>query len=467
MQYDLAVVGGGPGGYVAAIRAAQLGARVALIEERELGGTCLNRGCVPTKTLLASAAKWRELQNCQEFGLSVAGASFDFSAVMARKEKVVKQLRDGIAGLLKSYSVEVLPGQASLTADRKIRINAPGEEKTIQAGKVILATGSRPARLPISGMDLPGVLDSDQLLALDKLPASVVIVGGGVVGLEMAVILQSFGCQVTVVELLPGILAGMDRDIVNRLSLLLKKQGIKILTAAKVNGVALANGGSLSVLVESGKGEETLLAEKVLVAAGRSPVLDGLGLEAAGIAFDRKGIAVDEKMQSNIAGIYAIGDVTGKSLLAHAASSAGIVAAENALGQSAAMCFDNIPACIFTIPEVASVGITEQQAVAEGREIAVGKMNFAGNCKALSLGETDGFVKIIAAKDSQEVLGVHIMGPHASDLIMEGAVAVANRLTAGQLANTVHPHPTLSEAVMECAHGVFGEPIHQVRINRK
>ncbi len=466
MEYDVAVIGGGPGGYVAAIRAAQLGAKTVLIEEGDLGGTCLNRGCVPTKALLDSAAKWRDLKNCAEFGLSAGGISYDFSAVMRRKQKVVNQLRAGIASLVKSNGIQLLKGRARLAGDKKIKISTATGLEEVTAANIIIATGSKPAKPPIPGSELPGVVDSDGLLHMEKMPASVVIVGGGVVGLEFAVFLQSFGCQVTVVELLSSILPGVDRDIVNRLGASLKKQGIKLLISAKVKEFR-PNGSGVEILLEDAREEQVLAAEKVLMATGRIPVLEDLGLAEAGVTFGKKGIEVDRRMQTNISGIYAVGDVTGRLQLAHAASGAGMVAAENACGKEAVMDFDNIPACIFTAPEVACVGLTEQQAVEAGLPVAVSRMNFAGNCKAVSLGETEGFVKMVVHKDNGVVLGLHIMGPHASDLIMEGTVAVVHKLTAGELAHTIHPHPTLSEAVMECAHGVFGNPIHQVKIGKR
>jgi dihydrolipoamide dehydrogenase len=466
MDYDVAVIGGGPGGYVAALRAARLGAKVILLEKDAVGGVCLNRGCIPTKALIASAGKLNELKNCAEFGIRAENVGFDFAAVMARKNAVVSQLRNGTAGLLKAAGVELVSAAASLAPGKAILAKLPGGKDKISADKIIIAAGSQNVPPPIEGIDLPGVMDSDGLLAIKEVPESLTIIGGGVVGIEFAGIFQAFGCQVTVVEALPNILDRMDRDIINRLGVSLRKQGVKLLAGAKVKRIA-RSGGALSVTVESAGGERDLLSQTVLCSAGRLPALDGLGLENAGVAFDRRGIAVNERLETNVPGIYAVGDVTGRSMLAHAASAAGEAAAEHACGQNSAMDFANIPSCVFTAPEIAGVGLTEQEARQKGRETVFGKFNFAGNGKAAAAGETDGFVKIVADGQTHAVLGMHIMGARASDIIMEGVLAVKNRLTAEQLAEAIHPHPTFSEAVMECARALFGESVYQLKIGRK
>lgn len=384
---------------------------------------------------------------------------------MKRKEQVVQQLRSGIETLLKSHEIELVKGVATLTSATEFLVTTTDEKITIKANKIILATGSKPFMPPIKGIDLQGVIDSNDLLKIDKVPESMVIVGGGVVGLEFAVIMQSFGCQVTVVEMLSTILSNMDKDIIARLAIPLRKQKIKFLTNTKVKEFK-RQGDSLAVSIESAKGEEELLAEKVLVCTGRVPVIEGLGLETVGVEYSSKGVKCNDKLQTNISNIYAIGDLTGFSMLAHAASEAGIVAAENACGKEKYMDYSNIPSCVFTIPEVAGVGITEQEALAKNMTILSSKFNFAANGKAMDLGETDGFVKIIADQESHKI-GVYIMGPHASDLIMEGTVAVFNGLTAEQVVGTIHPHPTLSETVSECEQGIFTEPIHQVKMKRR
>lgn len=463
MEYDVAVIGGGPGGYVAAIRAAQLGARVLLAEQDKLGGVCLNRGCIPTKTLLKSAEKWTDIKHCSDFGLRADNLGFDFAAVVARKEQVVAQLQAGVVQLVKSNAIETVYGQAVLDGKNSLKVTQGGETRTYQARRIILAAGSAPQRLPVPGGDLPGVIDSDGLLALTGVPRSMAVIGAGAVGIEFAAIFQAFGCEVTVVEMLPTILPNIDLDLVKRMGLLLRKQGLKMLVGTKVTAIRTGAEG-LVVSLENDKGAQEIQVEKVLVATGRQPTTAGLGLESAGVKYSRKGIAVDAGMQTNIEGIYAVGDITGSYMWAHAASAAGIVAAENALGGQSVMDYTAVPGCIFTSPEIAVVGQTEQEARAAGREIKVSRFNFAANGKAVSMGEADGLVKIVADAGDGKLLGMHILGPHASDLIMEGAIAMKNGLMARDLAHTIHPHPSLSETVMESAHGIDGEIIHQVRL---
>lgn len=463
MDFDVAVMGGGPGGYVAAIRAAQLGGRVVLVEKEKLGGVCLNRGCIPTKTLLRSAEKWEGLSRCAEFGLKAENIGFDYAVIAERKNNVVAGLRGGIEQLVKSNNITVINGTAVLTGARQLEVSTASEQVAISAGSIIIATGSVPSTIPVAGHDLPEVITSDQLLELTQVPKSLVVVGAGVVGIEFGAIMKAFGCEVTIVEMLPTILPMLDSELVKRMGLLLRKQGIKTLTGAKVTAIEAAADG-VTVKVETGKGVQDIRADKVLIATGRQPVTEGLGLGMAGVIFGRSGIQVNSRMETNVAGIYAIGDVTGQSMLAHTASAAGIVAAENAMGLSAVMDYGAIPSCIFTHPEIASVGLTEEQAKTQNIDYKSSKFNFAANGKAVTMGETDGLVKIIAEAASGKVLGMHILGPHASDLIMEGALAIRNGLTARDIAHTVHPHPTLSETVMESAHGIYGDIIHQVKI---
>jgi dihydrolipoamide dehydrogenase len=462
-MYDIAVVGGGPGGYVAAIRAAQLGAKVLLVEREKLGGVCLNRGCIPTKTLLKSAERWRSLQNCAAYGLRADNIGFDFAAVMARKDQVVAGLQAGVVQLVAGNGVEVRYGEAALTGAGSLAVSGQAGREEHTAGKIILATGSMPARPPVPGADLPGVITSDEVLALGAVPRSMVVIGAGAVGVEFAAIFRAFGCEVTIVEMLPAILPSIDTDLVKRMGLLLRKQGIKMLTGARVTGIRPGPEGLTVAVAAADGGEQELAAEKVLAAAGRRPVVAGLGLEAAGVAFGRNGIEVNARMETNIPGIYAVGDITGRYMWAHAASSEGLTAAENALGGEAAMDYRAVPGCIFTEPEVAAVGLTEAEATAAGHRVKVGRFNFAANGKAVTMGEADGLAKVVADAADGRLLGLHILGPHASDLVMEGAIAIRHGLTAEALGAVIHPHPTLSETVMESVHAAEGRAIHQMR----
>ncbi|WP_425059197.1 Dihydrolipoyl dehydrogenase [Sporomusa carbonis] len=463
MVYDIAVIGGGPGGYVAAIRAAQLGGKVLLVEKEKLGGVCLNRGCIPTKTLLKSAEKWEDLKRVAEFGLRADNIGFDFGVVMERKNKVVAGLQSGIEQLVKSNDIDVVRGVAALTGPTGLEVATNKGKESFEARKLIIATGSAPSSVPAPGQQLPAVVTSDDLLNITKVPRSMLVVGAGVVGIEFGVIMKAFGCDVTIVEMLPTILPMADIDIIKRMGLTLRKQGIKTLAGAKVTAIEEVETG-VRVKVDTGKEIQEIRVEKVLIAAGRHPVTQGVGLEAAGVAYDRAGIKVNERMETSVPGIYAIGDVTGRSMLAHVASAAGMVAAENAMGLNAVMDYSAVPSCIFATPEIAMVGLTEQEASAKHLDIKSSKFNFAANGKAVSMGETEGLVKIIAEPAGGKILGMHIMGPHASDLIMEGALAIKNGLTAKDIAHTIHPHPTLSETIFESAHGIFGDMIHQIKL---
>lgn len=465
MSVQVAVVGGGPGGYTAAIHAAQLGAKVLLVEQDQLGGVCLNRGCIPTKTLLKSAEKWCELQNCAAFGLKAEGIGFDFSAVVARKNAVVAQLQSGIVKLVNSNAIEVVYGTARLQGPQQLTVSNAAGSRNFRTDKIILATGSAPLKLPVPGGDLPAVLDSDGLLSLTEIPKSMIVVGAGAVGIEFAAIFQAFGCQVTVVEMLPSLLPNIDSDLVKRVAINLRKRGIKIVTGTTVKAISQGRDG-LFVEVENKQGVTTMIAaEKVLAATGRRAVVEGLGLAETKVNYTKHGIVVNEKLETNLASVYAIGDVTGKYMWAHAAAAEGVIAAENALDGNVAMNYQAVPGCIFTTPEIAVVGLNEQEARDRNQSVVVSHVNFAGNGRALSMGETEGLVKIIADSVNYKVLGMHIFGPHASDLIMEGALAIRHGLTAVELGATIHPHPTLAESVMECSTGIYGDMIHQLKLN--
>ncbi|MGI6686502.1 MAG: dihydrolipoyl dehydrogenase [Bacillota bacterium] len=460
MDKDLVVIGGGPGGYVAAIRAAQLGAKVTLVEDDKVGGTCLNRGCIPTKALYKNAQIMHTLNKSSHFGIELKEYSLNMQKVQERKQNVVSRLCSGVEQLLKGNRVEVISGRGSLVDRNTVAVTTPtGGKELIKAKNILIATGSLPAKIPIAGLDLPGVITSNEALELDHVPKSMVIIGGGVVGIEFAGIFNSFGTQVTVVEFLPRILPPVDEEIVKRAAMYLKKQGIKIETGIKVKEIKEENG-ELKVLAEGKKGEQEFFGEMVLVSAGRSINIDGLNLDEVGVAYDRRGIKVNSRFETSVPGIYAIGDVIGGQMLAHVASDEGKAAVENMLGLEGHINYDAVPSCVFSFPEIASVGLTEEAAKERGISYLTGKFMFVANGKALTMGETDGLVKVVAEEETKKVIGVHILGPHASDLIHEGVLAVEHGLTTGEMGRAIHAHPTLAESVMEAVAGIENKAIH-------
>lgn len=460
MVWDLIVLGGGPAGYVAAIRAAQLGASVVLVEKDTPGGTCLNRGCIPTKALYRNAQMLDLVKQMSKFGISIDGYSFDYIKAHQREKDIVNRLVNGVRQLLKANGVKVVCGQGSFTEERTIEVEDPEGKKELLEGKnILIATGSVPAMPPIPGLDLSGVLTSNELLELQEIPESMVVIGGGVVGMEFAGIFNAFGTKVTVVEYLPRILPPMDEDIVKRLVPTLKRKGISIETGSKVKEIRKTSDG-LTVVAEGAKGEFSVDAQKVLVSTGRSINIKGLNLDKAGVIYDGKGIKVNEHFETNIKGIFAAGDVIGGQMLAHLASHEGITAVENMMGIESTVDYDAVPNCVFTFPEIASVGLTEEEAKNRGTDYVTDRFMFGANGKALTLGEEEGFVKVIADKNSKKLLGVHIMGPHASDLIHEAALAVSRKLAADDIIETIHAHPTLSETLAEAVAGIEDRAIH-------
>lgn len=451
-DYQVVVLGGGPGGYVAAIRAAQCGLKIALVEKDSLGGTCLNRGCIPTKALLRSAEVFETIKKAKEFGVEAGTVKSDSKAVFARKDKIVKQLVGGIRGLVQANKIDLHTGLGTVVTPHEIKIGA----KTITTDKLIIATGSKPFIPPIPGADNAGVISSNEALELGEFPASMVIIGGGVIGLEFAYLMQTFGTKVTVIEMLPKILPMADREVVDVLVGSLKKAGVTFYTNAKVMKISKAATG-LAVEYELNGALQTVEGEKVLVSTGRAVCTEGI--EALGL-HERKGIPVNAHMESSIPGVYAIGDISGGIQLAHVASAQGIVAAENAAGMNSEYHGDIIPSCIYTSPEVAWVGLNEEEAKEKYGELTIGKFPFKASGKAMAYGEVEGFVKIICDKKYGEVLGLHIVGPHATDLVSEGVLAKSMEATLEEIAHAIHPHPTLSEAVMEAAHVAMGQGIH-------
>lgn len=455
----LTVIGAGPGGYVAAIRAAQLGARVTVIEEREVGGTCLNLGCIPTKALVASSEVLHRMRRAEEYGLVINGdIRPDLKKIMERKDKIVSIQVKGIRSLFKSRDIQLIEGRAELLDGKKVRVRKKdGTEETLEADFIIIATGSRPASIPAFPADGVNILSSDDVWRLTEIPKSMVIIGAGVIGCEFACIFRELGTDVTMVELLPRALSTEDEDISDIMEKELKKKKIKLLTSVKVESVTRS---SSEVILRLSDGKE-LRAEKVLVSIGRSFNSEGLGLEKIGIEKGKRGeIKVNERMETSIKGIYAIGDVTGGILLAHVASKEGIVASTNACGGDERIDYSVVPAAIFTSPEIASVGLREFQAKEAGIPIVTGSFQYRALGKAHAMGEITGLFKIVADAKTDRVLGVHIIGAHASDIIHEAALAIKAGLRVKDIAEMIHSHPTLSEGLMEAAEDVHNRAIH-------
>lgn len=453
-KYDIGIIGGGPGGYVAAIRAAQLGLSVVVIEKDVVGGTCLNRGCIPTKTYLKHTELIKELKRMDKFGITVDGYSIDWNKMRERKNGVVKKLTGGIRGLFRKNGVELIKGTAEAINQHEINVSGESNQK-IWAKNIIIATGSAPVVPNLKGMDLDGVITSREALDLDELPERIVIIGGGVIGIEMASIYSSLGVEVSIVEILEDILVNFDEEMVKVLKKTLIDDGVKIFTDSKVTEILEVND-ELIVKIESDKVDQ-ISTDKVLAAVGRKPVFTGL--DKLELEKENGFIKVDSHMETSIPGVYAIGDVTGGMLLAHEASAEGITAIKNIKGEYELR--DNlIPNCVYSLPEIASVGMTAKQAEKEGYEIKVGRFPFKAIGKAVAIGDEEGFVKVISDKKWDQILGVQIIGPHATDLIAEAAIAIRLESTSEVLADTIHAHPTLAESVKEAAEDVNDLAIH-------
>jgi len=454
-EKDIVIIGGGPGGYVAAIRAAQLGANVAVVEKDRLGGTCLNRGCIPTKALARSVEVLLEARRADEFGIEIGNIKANFQEIMARKKRISDNLVSGVKWLMKANKISVHTGIGHIVSPHLVKVN----HEEIAVRKLIIATGSESALLPIPGLDLPGVLTTDDILELKKLPESLVVIGGSHVGVEFASIFSALGTKVTIVKRRPLQLEPIDEEIGRRFSQTLPGLGIEVKIGAAVKAIR-REGAVLKVVWDTPQGEQGVEGQMVLMATGRIPSAEGLGLSEIGVRMDGRAIVVNEYLETNTNDVYAIGDVLGKNMLAHVASYEGEVAAENALGRSRQIDYHAVPSCIFTQPEVAGVGITEKEAKDNGIPYKVSKFPFAACGRAVTMDETTGMVKIICNAENGRLLGMHIMGSHASDLIAEGVLAMQMGATARDIVHTMHAHPTLPEAVREAAMGQLDGAIH-------
>ncbi len=457
-RFDVAVIGAGPGGYVAAIRAAQLGLKVACIEkERTLGGTCLNVGCIPSKALLDSSELYHLAKNrFRVHGINVGGVELDLTAMLKRKDGIVKSLTDGVAFLLKKNAITHFPGAARLQGAGKIRVKTTD----IEAKSIILATGSEPTPLPFLPFDGTQIVSSTEALAFERVPDRLVIIGGGFIGLEIGSVWARLGSKVTVLEFLPRLLPANDAEVAKTLERSLRKQGLDIHLETKVTG-ATKQAKQVTVHAEQDGKKLDFVGDKVLVSVGRRPYSDGLGLKEIGVAVDEKSrrVEVNDRFETSVPGIYAIGDLIRGPMLAHKASEEGIAVAELITGKAGHVNYQTIPSVVYTHPEVAAVGITEEQAKEAGKKIKIGKFNIGVTGRAKCLDETEGFVKIIADADNDRVLGMHVIGPRASDLIAEGVLALEFFASAEDLARTCHAHPTLSEAVGEAARAAWAKAI--------
>jgi len=464
LRVDAVVIGAGPGGYPCGIRLGQLKVKAAVVEREYWGGVCLNVGCIPSKAVIHAAKTFDKIGHADELGITVAKPSIDMKKLQAWKGGVVSKLTGGVKTLLKGNGTQHVEGKARLAKGEgglhKVLVDGPQGQTTILAKSVVIATGSRPFEIPGFTIDQKRIIDSTGALALDHVPPRLVVIGGGYIGLELGMVYAKFGSKVTVVEALPSILASMDKDCVAVVARKLKKMGVEVLTDAKAK--SWEDKGDRAVLTVEKDGKPvTIDADKILLSVGRRPNSENLGLEEIGVKLDKRGyIVADDQCRTNVANVYAIGDVIGGMMLAHKATKEGEVVAEIIAGHRAAVDVRTIPAVVFTDPEIASAGLTEDEAKEKGHTVKVGKFPFAALGRAMSVNDTDGFAKVICDAKSEEVLGVHIVGNGASDLISEAALAIEMGAVVQDLNLTVHPHPTLSEAVREAAAAAIGEALH-------
>lgn len=464
MDTDVCVIGAGPGGYVAAIRAAQLGQKTVVIERAKAGGVCTSWGCIPSKTLLHAAGLLTAIKHAREFGIEVGEVKVDLAVMRGKKDRVIDRLVKGVEFLLKKNGVEWIGGEAVFTSQNELAVTlTDGKKTTVRAKNFIIATGARPIELPMLKPDGKSVITYVEALEVSGPPKDFVVIGGGAIGLEMAEVYAALGSKVTVVELLPTVLPGFDADLCKAAADGLRKSGVTVRAGQKVTAAQKGADGrwNLTVQTADGKPADPLVADKVLVAVGLKPNSDALGLDKAGVKIDQRGfITTDEQMRTNIPTIFAIGDVAGRKLLAHKASREAHVAAEAAAGHAAAIDYRAVPGTVFLHPEIATVGLTEDEARAAGHMVAIGRFPMAALGRAVATGATDGFVKMVIDKASDQILGVHIVAPTAGDLIAEAALAIEFESSAEDWASTIHVHPTFSEALMEAAAAARGEAVH-------
>lgn len=461
--YDLIVIGAGPGGYVAAIKAAKLGMKTAVIENREVGGTCLNRGCVPAKAMLHAAKLYQEALSGERFGIVSKEVTYDYGKVMSYKNETSENLRLGVEQLLKGNKVERIHGTGTLTKDEKVRVRTEDGEEILQAKNILLATGSKPAIPPIEGIRLPGIMTSDELFQLDHVPESLLIIGGGVIGVEFATVFSSFGSRVTLLEAEERLLPGLDKEISQNLKLILKKRGVDIHTGSFVRKIEKEGQDFICTYKETAKNKEKIEVLKIpylLSAVGRIPNTDGLLEDGVSLEMNRGRIVVKEDFETSMTGVFAIGDVIGGIQLAHAASSQGICAVERMNGKEPSIDLSVIPSCVYTDPEIACVGITEEEAKEKGIETVTGKFLTHANCKSAVTKEERGFVKVVTSKETGVLLGAQLMCARATDMIGEMATAISNKLTAEQLLKAMRAHPTYNESIGEALEECVGGSIH-------
>lgn len=461
-EFDCLVIGGGPGGYVAAIRAAQRGLKTGLVESLEMGGTCLNRGCIPSKALIANADVLRKVKDSGKFGITTGPISFDYEAMKNRKDAVVSRIRKGLEGLIASNQITVFSGFGKLLSPHEVKVLGK-QEVVLKAKTIIIATGSEPRPLPNIPFDNKQIHDSTSMLNITELPKKILIVGGGVIGCEFACLHHAFGVDVTIIELLPDILSTEGKAIGDLMAQTFKKQGIKIETQAALTRIEKMPGG-IRAHVSDGR---TFEADCALISVGRKYNTDGIGIEKAGIIVEKDGsIPVNSKMQTNIPHIYAIGDITGKWVLAHVASHQGLIAANNAAGQQSHMHYNAVPSVIFTHPEIATIGYSLERAIEAGYDARIGKFPFQALGKAQAAIETEGFAQIVIDKHTGQILGAQVVGYGASTLIAEMAVAISAELTVQSISDTIHAHPTIAEAWMEAAFLADDIPLHMPPIRK-